>query len=441
LTAFELNPGQRRAMEYPLTAGIRFNLLYGGSRSGKSALLCVLDQDRALIAPGSRHLIVRKEGTAAKASIARDTFPKMWRIRYPETPMPEWKDKDGVFVFENGSEIWLGGLNDDAAVEKMLGREYVTIHGEEISEWPYHWFTLLRSRLAQQVHMDNGELQAQRFYGSLNPTTRMHWTYRLWHDGIDPQDETPVDRAQYGYCVVNPYDNRLNLSPDYIADLESLPERAKKRFLHGEYSADEESALWRRSFFKRAARQANGKWPVEMQRIVVGVDPAITNNPGSDETGIIACGLGVDGNGYVLADESGRYRPEEWARAAVSTFRMLNADRIVAEVNQGGDMVEATIRAADPHVPVTKVRATKGKVVRAEPIAALYERGKVYHVGTYPDLEDQCCAVTVGWDSKTAGWSPDRMDALVWAMTDLFPTLSARPQEYRAMPAPMFSRV
>ena len=121
-------------MDDLLTQGKRFNLLYGGSRSGKSFLLCTCDQDRALFAPESRHLIVRKEMTAAKASIARDTFPKAWALRYPGIPAPEWHEKDGLFTFPNGSEVWIGGLNDDKAVEKMLGREYATIHGEEISE-------------------------------------------------------------------------------------------------------------------------------------------------------------------------------------------------------------------------------------------------------------------------------------------------------------------
>jgi hypothetical protein len=439
--SFALNPGQRRAMDELLTQGKRFNLLYGGSRSGKSALLTICDQDRALYAPGSRHLVVRKEGTAAKASIARDTFPKMWRLRYPEAPMPRWYEQDGLFAFPNGSEVWVGGLNDDKAVEKMLGREYVTIHGEEISEWPYGWFTLLRSRLAQVVTAIDGQTLSQRFYGSLNPTTRMHWTYRLWIEGIDPQDEVPVDREQYGHHVVNPYDNRENLTGDYLADLEALPERQRRRFLLGEYTSDDESALWRRSFIKRSGRKADGSWPVQMTRIVVAIDPAVTSEPGSDETGIVAVGLGSDGYGYVLEDDSGRFRPEEWARRAVSLYHSLDADRIIGEVNNGGDLIEAMLRAQAPDVPYKAVRAARGKAHRAEPVAALYERGRVFHVGQFTDLEDQMCAVTLNWDSKAAGWSPDRVDALVWGFTELFPTLTTRRGSDGPLPAPQFSMV
>ncbi|MGB0412331.1 MAG: phage terminase large subunit [Pikeienuella sp.] len=438
---FQFNGGQQRALDELLTQGFRSNLLYGGSRSGKSFLLTACDQDRALLAPGSRHLIVRKEQSAARVSIGRDTFPKAWALRYPEAPMPRWYDKDGLWVFPNESEIWLGGLNDDKAVEKMLGREYATIHGEEISEWPYHWYTLLRSRLAQVVKTIEGKDLTQRFYGSLNPTTRMHWTYRLWLEGIDPQDETPVDRKQYGHHVINPYDNQENLSGDYLADLESLPERQRKRFLLGEYISDDENALWRREYFKRSVLKENGDYPVEMRRIVVAIDPAISNEAGSDETGIVAMGTGADGYGYVLADESGKYRPEEWARRAISVFRSLNADRIIGEVNQGGDMIEATLRAIDPSVPYSGVRATKGKATRAEPVAALYEQGRIFHIGEYRDLEDQMCSMTTDFDRKAQGWSPDRVDALVWAATELFPTLAARKNRSGAMARPQISMV
>ena len=437
---FTPNRGQQKALDETLETGKRFNLLYGGSRSGKTALLCGCVMDRALAAHGSRHLIVRKESTAAKRSIVKDTFPKIWGLKYNDAPVPEWKDKDGYYLLPNGSEIWIGGLNDEKAMERILGNEYSTIYVNEASEVLYPAFLLLRSRLAQVCTTIANKPLTQRLYADLNPTTRMHWTYRLWREGIDPQDETPINREQYAYTVINPYDNQENLSGDYLADLESLPERQKKRFLLGEYVADDDNALWRREYFHRSVLKEDGDWPVEMVRIVVAVDPAVSNNTGSDETGIIAVGLGKDGNAYVLEDESGKYRPEEWARRAISLFRSLNADRIVAEVNQGGDMVESTIRAQASDVPYKAVRATRGKVVRAEPVAALYERGKVFHIGAFPELEDQCCSVTTGFDSKVTGWSPDRVDALVWGITDLFPSLTKK-RHTGALPTPQFSMV
>lgn len=422
----KLNPGQQRAVDELLTQDKRYNLLYGGSRSGKSALLVNCDITRALTAPGSRHLICRKELSAARASIAVDTFPKVWKLMHPDAKAPKWYKQDALWVMPNEAEIWLGGLNDDAAVEKMLGREYATIHGEEISEWHYGWFSLLITRLAQVVQRVDNQPLSQRFYGSLNPTNRVHWSYRLWQDGIEPEDEAPVDRSQYGFCQLNPKDNAENLSPEYLEALRNLPARQRKRFWDGNYSADDENALWRRAFFKRAEPKENGDWPVKMRRIVVAIDPAVSVAPGSDETGIVAVGLGVDGNGYVLEDESGKYRPEEWARRAISLYQSLDADRIIGEVNNGGDLIEHALRAQNPSIPFKAVRATKGKVTRAEPVAALYERGKMYHVGYFPELEDQMCSVTVGFDAKQSGWSPDRVDAAVWAAMELFPALSSR---------------
>lgn len=127
----------------------------------------------------------------------------------------------------------------------------------------------------------------------------------------------------------------------------------------------------------------------------------------------------------MIADASGRYQPAEWARTAVSVYHAHGADRIVAEVNNGGAMVEATLRMIEPNAPFTAVRASRGKVARAEPIAALYEQGRVRHIGVFPELEDQMCAFTSdghGNLSTSAGRSPDRVDALVWALTDLLVT-------------------
>ena len=438
---FSLNPGQQRALDETLTSDVRYALLYGGSRSGKSALLVACMIDRALLAPNSRHLIVRKEGTAAKRSIVKDTLPTIWRLKYPDVPVPEWKDKDGYYQLPNGSQIWVGGLNDDKALEKLLGNEYATIWGNELSEINYHAFTLLRSRLAQVCKTIDGRVLNQRFYGDLNPTTRMHWTFRLWHEGMDPVDNVAIDASNYKFSVINPYDNQQNLSGDYLADLEALPELARKRFLLGEYVSDDDNALWRREDFKSKVRfLEDGRLPTNMRRVVVAIDPAASDKPGSDETGIVVAGIGEDGMGYVLADESGRWRVEEWARKAVASFRRWNADCIIAERNNGGDMVESVIRAQDAYIPYRPVWASRGKVTRAEPVAALYELGKIRHVTGLDELEDQCCSVVRDFDRASAGWSPDRVDALVWAITELFPELSAV-ESPAYLPTPQFSMV
>jgi predicted phage terminase large subunit-like protein len=165
-----------------------------------------------------------------------------------------------------------------------------------------------------------------------------------------------------------------------------------------------------------ATRQAAAP---NLARIVVAVDPAASSGEDADETGIVVVGKDNQGHGYVLADASGKLQPIEWANIAITAYRAHHADRIVAERNNGGAMVEATIRMVDNNLPVTTVWASRGKVARAEPVSALYEQGRVHHIGSFPHLEDQMCAFTTDFDRVRAGYSPDRVDALVWALTDL----------------------
>ncbi len=165
----------------------------------------------------------------------------------------------------------------------------------------------------------------------------------------------------------------------------------------------------------------------DLRRIVVAVDPPASSGAGSDACGIVAAGLGPEGFGYVLVDASEeRLTPARWAKRAVDLFHRLEADRIVAEVNQGGEMVEAVIRQQDESVPVVKVRASRGKFLRAEPVAALYEQGQVKHVGAFPALEDEMCDFGLG--GLSSGRSPDRLDALVWALSVLMLTREGKPR-------------
>ena len=151
-----------------------------------------------------------------------------------------------------------------------------------------------------------------------------------------------------------------------------------------------------------------------MRRIVVAIDPAVSVSENADETGIIVAGLGVDEKGYVLEDSSGKYSPIEWARRAVALYHKWNADRVVAEANQGGAMVETTIRTVDTNISFKAVHASRGKITRAEPIAALFEQFRIHLVGVFPELEDQLCTFEAGLPG-----SPDRLDAMVWAFTEL----------------------
>jgi len=187
-----------------------------------------------------------------------------------------------------------------------------------------------------------------------------------------------------------------------------MTRRKHQQEVEAEFLDEVEGALWTWDLINGTRAEDHA----DLQRIVVGVDPA---GGGPDEVGIVVCGLSVDGDGYVLEDASLRGSPNTWAEAVASAVRRHKADRVVAEKNFGGDMVESTLRTADANLPVSVINASRGKQQRAEPVAALYEQGKVHHVGRFDELEDQMTT----WDPAESSDSPDRLDALVWALTEL----------------------
>jgi phage terminase large subunit-like protein len=213
------------------------------------------------------------------------------------------------------------------------------------------------------------------------------------------------------------YENRANLAPEFISQIIRRYEgtRLGRQELLAELLTDTPGALWTRD---RIEAQRRSQAPV-LQRVVVAIDPSGSGDEEADETGIVGCGVDETGNGWVLAELSGQCHPTEWARRAVTLYRDLKADRIVAEVNYGGAMVEAVIRAIEPNIPFRAVTASRGKVARAEPVSALYEQGRVFHLGAFDALEDQMTAFTSNFDRSKAGFSPGRVDALVWGLTDL----------------------
>lgn len=221
-------------------------------------------------------------------------------------------------------------------------------------------------------------------------------------------------------CVVTrgtTYANRANLAPTFLDTIIKRYEgtRLGRQELNAELLDDVPGALWNRALLE----SCHVNELPQLIRVVVAIDPAVTSGDEADETGIIVAGLGRDRHGYVIDDQSGRYAPIEWARKAIKAHKDHKADRIVAEINNGGEMVEATIRMVNSTVSYKGVHATRGKVKRAEPVAALYEQSRVHHVGTFSELEDQMCAFTSDFDTESAGYSPDRVDALVWALTEL----------------------
>lgn len=206
------------------------------------------------------------------------------------------------------------------------------------------------------------------------------------------------------------YENRANLAPSFFRQIISKYENTRlgRQEINAELLEDVPGALWKRSNILCAPAP-------DLIRVVVAIDPATTSTEGADETGIIVAGKGINGRGYVLADRSARVSPDSWAQRAVQAYDDFKADTIIGEVNNGGEMVGLTIRTVRPNVSYKAVHASRGKQVRAQPVAALYEQGKVDHVDVFEELEEQL----VTWTPES-GKSPDRLDALVWAFTELF---------------------
>ena len=416
-------------------------MLRGGSRSGKTFIIVRAIIQRALNAPGSRHAIFRFRFNHAKTSVWADTIPKVLKICFPDLRV-RFDKTDFFLELPNGSQIWIAGLDDKERVEKILGQEYVTLYFNESSQIPWGSVEMAMSRLAQKVELDPAiaaatnrtHLRLKALF-DCNPPSKLHWSYQLFRAKLKPGTKETLPRPDdYAEMKVNPSDNADNLPAEYFEVLASMSAAKRLRFEAGEWASDVNGALWalddRQSQDGKVMPGLDSlrvKEAPEMRRIVVAVDPSGTRGDGGgDDIGIIVAGLGVDGKGYVLHDGSCNMSPEGWGRRAVDLYHRFTAHRIVAERNYGGDMVRFTVATADKNAAFKEVVASKGKVVRAEPISALYEQGRVHHVGDLPDLEDQLCNFTAS--GYIGDNSPDRADALVWALTELM--LDAEPTSW-----------
>ncbi len=302
-------------------------------------------------------------------------------------------------------------------------------HGSEVAFWPHaqsHVEGALQAvpnEPGTEIILESTSAGAQgKFWEMCQAAESGQSQYQLvfvpwfwqqeYREPVPPDFEPTTDEAAYAeeYGLDN---EQLQWRRSKVAELGSVEKFRREYPATPEeaFRADVQGALWTRKLID-PYRVTTAP---DLQRIVVAIDPAGTHNAKSDETGIGATGLGYDNRAYVLEDVSGRYSPKEWASKAIAVYTRLKADRIVAESNYGGEMVQEVIHSIDPNVPVTLVSATRGKAVRAEPIVGLYEQGRVSHVGTHVTLEDQQCS----WIPGKSEYSPDRIDWLVWSITDL----------------------
>lgn len=253
---------------------------------------------------------------------------------------------------------------------------------------------------------------------SLNPTDKEHWIYKDFFEAPGVPEDFNGIVGDTCYIHTTYLDNLANLPPDFLRMANECKERDIEEYNNiwlGLWRGDTEGALWSAEMINPYRVQSI---PADLERVVIAVDPAVTGSKESDETGIVAVGrkrIKSEMHYFVLDDRSLRASPETWARAVVSAYNTYEADRVIAEVNNGGDLVETMIRAAAPRISFRAVRATRGKVLRAEPVAALYERGLVHHVGNFANLEYQMR----NYNGLEKSYSPDRLDALVWGLTAL----------------------
>jgi phage terminase large subunit-like protein len=316
---------------------------------------------------------------------------------HPKDYRPQYEWSKRRITWPNGA---IATLYNAVEPDQLPGPQHDAAWCDELAKWQYAQDTWDQLQFGQRL----GD----------NPQTCITTTPRpiLLLKNIMKEPGTVITRG-------STLNNRANLAAKFL-------ERIVRKYqgtglgrqeLDAEILEDLEGALWRGSVIDEYRVKLSDT--PEFRRIVVAIDPATSSEDESNETGIIVAGLGADGDGDVLDDGSGIYAPLEWAREAISLYRARQADRVVAEVNNGGDPIENTLRMVDRNVSYGRVWAPKGKFIRAEPVSSLYEQGRVHHVGAFLKLEDQMCNFTADFDRKTMGYSPDRMDALVWALTEL----------------------
>ena len=382
-----------------ITQDTRYSIVTGGRGSGKSfaitTILCMLmlEKDRTI-------LFLRQTMTSAYISIINEFNEKLemlgiqdqFEIKKTEI---EHKTTGSRILFRG---IQTGSKNNTANLKSINGVSVMVVDEAE--------------ELVDEDTFDRIDLSVRKIgvvnkvILVMNPSRVDHWIYkRFFKDG--KQDNTTYIHTTY-------LDNIDNLDESFIEQLERLKSNNLKKYNHlvlGEWSdGDSDFALWTDDLIN--GLRVSERPP--LKRIVIAIDPAVTSKDTSDETGLIACGVGFDNHLYVLEDCTGTYTPKDWATKAIMMYRKWEADRVVGEVNNGGDLIETVLRSIDQNIPYKSVHATRDKLTRAEPVASIYEQGKAHHVGKFLELEYEMTT----WEGKKGQKSPNRIDALVWGATE-----------------------
>ncbi|GAA3738726.1 phage terminase large subunit-like protein [Sphingorhabdus rigui] len=366
-------------------------LVMAGRGYGKTRMGAEWVSALAAAYPGARFALVGATLNEARQVMVEG---ESGLLALPFAERPEWEPSLRRLTWRNGATATLFSA---AEPESLRGPQHDFAWADEIAKWPNGikaWDNLMLGlRLGQHP----------RIMATTTPRPVPLLRRLVLEKGV------AITRGRTA-------DNDMHLPPEYLASVRAAYEGTRwgRQELDGELIEDAAGALWSRDLIERQ----RVSYAADLKRIVIGVDPPVSEN--GDACGIVAVGIGEDKKAYVLADHSiAGASPERWARAVAAAVDLWQADRVVAEDNQGGNMVETVLRAADLAMPIKRVHASRNKSVRAEPIAALYEARRVFHTTAFPEMEDQMCGLVSGGGYEGPGRSPDRADALVWALTEL----------------------
>jgi phage terminase large subunit-like protein len=315
----------------------------------------------------------------------------------PNSERPEYLKRSYELRWPNGATSLLFSAEEP---DRLRGKQHMKLAADEIAAWrePDAWDqALLGLRLGRKP---------QAVVATTPRPTKII-------EGLVADPKTHLTKG-------STFDNRANLSDAFIHQIVQRfhGPRQGRQELMAEILEDTPGALWNRAGLEASRLPATAaQW--DFKRIVVAIDPAVSVGEDSDETGIVVAGIDHRDHLCILEDLSGRHQPHQFASIAIAAFKRWRGDRIVAEINNGGAMVEATLRAVDHTIPFRGVHASRGKAVRAEPVSSLWETGRAHLIGSLPELEDQMCGFSPNMPGGSAGSSPDRVDAMVWAGTEL----------------------
>lgn len=443
---FKFNEDQKVAYALATNAAYKYLLFYGPSRSGKSFLILYILILRALRAPGSRHAVFRGARNACETTLFKLTLHQVLDKCFPGLKTQRGFDiavSTMTVTFPNGSVLMFDGLDADR-LDKILGNSFNSTFINECNddEIDYGTISQLMTRLDAVTPTEDGKILQNKMFFDCNPRFFSDWEYKAFKLQINPDDgDAMPDANEWVAAKLRTEANQENIASDYIKTLHKGSAAKRQRFLVGEWTDENTHAL----FSETVIRDSRVPKPVDvvtaeetlamlaaqgikLERVTIAGDPAVTADPKSDLTGITVQGYAVIHNedtgkdeqhAYILDDLSDRYTPDAACRVIAEAYRKWGASRVILENNQGGLWLESTLRSHFPNVPLKFVNAnstTGGKASRAEPVSALYEQKRVHHVGTFGALEAQMCDFGSPASRRK---SPDRMDALVWGVTEL----------------------